>query len=194
MAKFSLYNIPLKTLSSDKQVFEYELDKNFFDAIDGDEVKKGNVKAKVVVRKISSGFELNFTLKGVVQIPCNRCLDDMDQEVDCQDRLVVKLGEEYSEESDDIVIIPEEDGEINVSWFMYEFIALNIPIKHVHEPGECNKTMSSKLRKHRAVNVDEDDADDVLDDDADFEESDDVTNDSIDPRWEGLKQINFDEN
>lgn len=193
MAKFSLYNIPLKTLSSSKNVFDYELDNKYFDAIDGDEVKKGNVKAKVVVRKISSGYELNFTMKGVVQVPCDRCLDDMNLDVDCQERLIVKLGTEYSEESNDIVIIPEEDGEINVSWFIYEFIALNIPIKHVHEQGECNKTMSSKLRKHRAVNLD-DDSDDGLDDDSDYEESDDNSNENIDPRWEGLRQINFDEN
>lgn len=193
MAKFSLYNIPLKTLSSGKNVFDYELDSKYFDAIDGDEVKKGNVKAKVVVKKISSGYELNFTLKGVVQVPCDRCLDDMDLDVDCQDRLIVKLGAEYSEESDEIVIIPEEDGEINVAWFLYEFIALNIPIKHVHEPGECNKTMSSKLRKHRAVNID-DDADDGLDDNTDFETSDEPINENIDPRWEGLKGVNFDDN
>lgn len=192
MAKFSLYNIPLKSLSSGKNVFEYELDKNYFEAIDGDEVKKGNVKATVVVKKISSGYELNFTLKGVVQVPCDRCLEDMNQEIDYHDRLMVKLGEEYSEESDEIVIIPEEDGEINVSWFLYEFIVLNIPIKHVHESGECNKTMSSKLRKHRAVNIDEEDND--LEDNMGFEDSDDTANENIDPRWEGLKGISFDEN
>lgn len=38
-----------------------------------------------------------------------------------------------------MVIVPEEDGYINVAWFMYEFIALSIPMKHVHAPGNVIK-------------------------------------------------------
>lgn len=193
VAKFSLYKIPLKSLSSNKNTFEYVLDRKFFEDIDGDEVKKGNVKVELIVKKTSSAFEFNFNLKGVVQVPCNRCMDDMDQEIDSQNKLIVKLGKEYSEESDEIVVIPEDDGEINIAWFLYEFVALNIPIKHVHEPGSCNKTISSKLRKHRAVSSD-DDGEDLDDNTADIDESVDSTSDTIDPRWEGLKEINFDEN
>lgn len=195
MAKFSLYNISLKNLSQGTHTYDYELDRKFFDAIDGEEVRKGNVKVEVVVKKTSSTYEFNFYLKGVVQVPCNRCLDDLDLEIDSQNRLIVKLGKEYSEESDEIIIIPEDEGEINIAWFLYEFIALNIPIKHVHAPGECNRTMSTKLRKHRAVVKDDDDDsddDDVLDGDGDdFAEEDTPSND---PRWDALKGLNLDEN
>ncbi|MEA4903496.1 MAG: DUF177 domain-containing protein, partial [Petrimonas sp.] len=60
MAKFSLYNIPLKNLSQGKHTYEYELDRKFFEAIDGDEVKKGNVKVVLTVKKTSSTYEFNF--------------------------------------------------------------------------------------------------------------------------------------
>ncbi|WP_352421444.1 DUF177 domain-containing protein [Proteiniphilum sp.] len=192
MAKFSLYNISLKNLSEGVHTFEYELDRKFFEAIDGDEVRKGNVKVTVNLRKTSSTFEFNFDLKGVVQVPCTRCLDDMNLDVDTQSRLIVKFGKEYSEESDEIVIIPEEEGEINIAWFLYEFIALTIPIKHVHPAGECNRVVSSKLRKHRAVSTDDadDDDGDIQDDDfSDEEESQDN-----DPRWDALKGLNLEEN
>ncbi len=193
MAKFSLYNIPLKNLSQGKHTYEYELDRKFFEAIDGDEVKKGNVKVVLTVKKTSSTYEFNFDLKGIVQVPCNRCLDDFDQEIDSQNRLIVKLGKEYSEESDEVVIIPEDEGEINIAWFLYEFVALNIPIKHVHEPGKCNKTMSTKLRKHRAVSKDDDDeGGDMADDDGDFTDEEEIA-ENIDPRWEGLKGLNIEE-
>jgi len=193
VARFSLYNISLKNLSAGVHTYEYELDRKFFDAIDGDEVKKGNVKVAVTVRRTSSTFEFNFNLKGVVQVPCTRCLDDMDQEVDAKNRLIVKFGKEYSEESDEIVIIPEDEGEINIAWFLYEFIALTIPIKHVHPAGECNRIVSSKLRKHRAVSTDEGDEDEVdTDEEEDFtDEEDTPTND---PRWDALKGLNIDEN
>ncbi|WP_298648184.1 DUF177 domain-containing protein [uncultured Proteiniphilum sp.] len=192
MAKFSLYNISLKNLSEGVHTFEYDLDRKFFDAIDGEEVRKGNVKVTVNVRKTSSTFEFNFDLKGVVQIPCTRCLDDMNLDVDTQSRLIVKLGKEYSEESDEIVIIPEEEGEINIAWFLYEFIALTIPIKHVHPAGECNRVVSSKLRKHRAVSTDDDDDDDGDIPDDDF--SDEEESQDNDPRWDALKGLNLEEN
>ena len=194
MAKFSLYNISLKSLSPGTHTFNYELDRKYFEAIDGDEVKKGNVSVEVVVKKNSVTFEFNFKLKGVVQIPCNRCLEDMDQEIDSENRLVVKLGREYSEESDEVIVIPEDEGEINIAWFLYEFVALNIPIKHVHAPGKCDKTMSSKLHKHRVGSSDDNgDAEDTADGDDDFSE-DDSSSDTSDPRWDSLKGLNLEDN
>ncbi len=188
-----MYNISLKNLSAGLHTYEYELDRKYFDAIDGDEVKKGNVKVTVTVRRTSSTFEFNFDIKGVVQIPCTRCLDDMNLEVDTQNRLIVKFGKEYSEESDEIVIIPEDEGEINIAWFLYEFIALTIPIKHVHPAGECNRMVSSKLRKHRAVSTDdgEEDEDEMGDEEEFGDEEDPPVND---PRWDALKGLNIDDN
>lgn len=29
----------------------------------------------------------------------------------------MKFGSEYSEESDNVVVIPESDGELNIAWF-----------------------------------------------------------------------------
>ena len=192
VAKFSLYNISLKNLSFGVHTYAYELDRKFFEAIDGDEVRKGNVKVEVNVKRTSSTFEFDFELKGVVQVPCTRCLDDMDQTVDSRNRLIVKFGKEYSEESDEIVIIPEEEGEINIAWFLYEFIALTIPIKHVHPAGECNRAVSSKLRKHRAVSKDEGETDEEPEDEEELTDEGDPQ--SGDPRWEALKGLNFEDN
>jgi uncharacterized metal-binding protein YceD (DUF177 family) len=193
VAKFSLYNIPLKTLSQGTHTYEYVLDRKFFDAIDGEEVRKGNVSVTVNVKRTSSSFEFDFDIKGVVKVPCTRCLDDMNQEVDTRNRLIVKFGKEYSEESDEIVIIPEDEGEINIAWFLYEFIALTIPIKHVHPAGECNRVVSSKFRKHRAVSVDEGDDDNDGDtDDEDFSEEEESS--SSDPRWDALKGLELEDN
>ena len=191
VAKFSSYKISLKNLSQGLHSFDYELDKRYFDAIDGDEVKKGKVNVAVAVKRTSSAFEFNFDLKGVVQMPCSRCLDDMNQEIDSQNRLIVKLGTEYSEESDEIVVIPEDEGEINIAWFLYEFIALSIPIKHVHAPGECNKVMSTKLRKHRAVDGDDEAMDNGIDSDNYSDEDEPLT---TDPRWDTLKSLDLDDN
>jgi len=88
----------------------------------------------------------------------------------------VKLGAEFTE-MDDIVIVPEEEGYINVAWFIYEFVALSIPMKHSHAPGECDKEMEGKLNKHLRT----------MADDEDFEEENETC--EIDPRWNELKKI-----
>jgi len=183
MSKFELYNVVLKDLSTETRVYEYELDDVYFKKIDSEEVQKGNVHAKVTVQKKTTSFELNFLLDGVVLVPCNRCLDDMEQPIHYKESLRVKFGDKFSEE-DEIVIVPESEGAINIAWFLYEFIVLNIPIKHVHAPGECNKTMVTKLKKHISRSKEDDDVDVDFDDD-DLEVEDTTT----DPRWDGLQNI-----
>lgn len=184
MSKFELYNIVLKDLTSESRVYEYELDDVYFKKIDSPEVQKGTVKARVTVQKKSNFFELQFVLEGFVLIPCDRCLDDMEQAISYKEKLQVKFGARFSEENE-VVIVPESEGAINVAWFLYEFIVLNIPIKHTHAPGECNKTMVTKLKRHITRSKDDDEVDIDLEDDDDFA----VEDNQIDPRWEGLQNI-----
>ncbi|VBB48438.1 conserved hypothetical protein [uncultured Paludibacter sp.] len=187
MSKFQQYYINLKDLKTDSQTFEFTLDNVYFQKIDSPEVKKGNVNAIITVKKKSDVFELSFQLNGVIQIPCNRCLDDMDQPIQYKEKLQVKFGNRFSEEND-TVVVPETDGGINVAWFLYEFIVLNIPIKHVHPSGECNKTMIGKLKKHITRQKSDEEDDDLQD--IDFEDDEMETDETpTDPRWDGLQNI-----
>ncbi len=184
MPKFEQYNVVLKDLTDEIRVCEYDLDEAYFKKIDSPEVQKGKLKAIVKVQKKISSFELSFSIEGTILIPCDRCLDDMEQSISYKDKLQVKFGATFSEEND-IVIVPEAEGAINIAWFLYEFIILNIPIKHVHAPGECNKTMVTKLKRHITRPKDDEAGEfEALDDD-DFE----IEDTQIDPRWDGLQNI-----
>lgn len=187
MSKFELYNVVLKDINNETRIIDYDLDIAYFKKIDSPEVQKGNVKAKVSVQKKQNIFELQFLLDGTIIIPCDRCLDDMEQPIHYKEKLQVKFGDKFAEE-DDIVIVPETEGAINVAWFLYEFIVLNIPMKHVHASGECNKTMVIKLRKHITHKKDDDDDDNSS---LEFDDDDDILTDEIqtDPRWDGLQNI-----
>jgi uncharacterized metal-binding protein YceD (DUF177 family) len=116
-------------------------------------------------------FELHFLTKGFVTVSCDRCLDDMEQPIEADNVLTVKLGDAYSDD-DDTVTIDENEGILDLSWFIYEFIMLAIPIKHVHAPGKCNSAMTQKLEElSGAVRSGEEEAE------------------AIDPRWEKLKNL-----
>ena len=187
MGKFDKYKIDLKGMKNDSSSYEFVLDNSFFSSIDAPEVQKGKVHVALTVKRTAGVYELSFQTNGTVQVSCDRCLDDMDLEVTSTDKVKVKLGKDYAEEGD-IVVIPEEEGIINVAWFMYEFIALSVPMKHVHAPGKCNKAMVGKLNKHLRVSSNEED-----EWSADLEETlteiEEEVSQEIDPRWNDLKKI-----
>ena len=165
---------------------KYRLENEFFANIDGPEGQRGKVDVALTVKRTATVFELNFDLSGVIYIPCDRCLDDMELIIDTDEQLFIKLGHEYKEESDNMLIIPEDEGELNIAWFLYEFIALTIPIKHVHPYGKCNKDMSARLQQMSARRIDDED------DDIDMEFIDDTQEEEekpTDPRWDALKKL-----
>jgi uncharacterized metal-binding protein YceD (DUF177 family) len=188
LGKFDLYKVDLKGMQAGVQKYEYMLDNQFFININGEDVNKGRVKVTLTVTEHKDFFDFSFVLSGVVVIPCDRCLDDMDFPIETTAHLVVKFGNDYSEENDEIVIIPESEGIINLAWFLYEFVVLTLPIKHVHTLGKCNKQMTSKLKKHSAKSEDnEDDSFDLGMDDIIITDDDDSDEKGTDPRWDALK-------
>ena len=96
----------------------------------------------------------------------------MELPVETEDTLYVKFGEEYSEEGENLIVVPEAEGTINLAWYMYECIALTIPLKHTHPEGMCNPEMETLLKAHSAA-------------------SDKISGDEepVDPRWNALKKL-----
>ena len=186
VGKFDTYTIQLKAMTIGESEIEYHLTNEFFQLIGEEEIQKGDITVKVRVAKTSKQSELNFQLDGKVIIPCDRCLEEMEQPIHTTGHLIVRMGKEFKDDGDDIVVVPEEQGVINVSWFMYEFVALAIPVKHVHPYGMCNKNMSTKLREHI---VDSDSLEDTVDIDDDNVIVPLEDNETTDPRWDALKKL-----
>ena len=165
--------IDLKGLQEGLTILEYTLDDTYFQEIESSEISAGQVHVKVEIRKTRMFWELMLHTEGLVTIPCNLCMDDMEQPIAADNRLVVKLGEENNED-DELVIVDEDEGILDLSWYIYEFIALAIPIRHVHAPGKCNAAMMKVLEEHSTDRS-----------------SDEESTTSVDPRWEKLKNIKF---
>ena len=172
MCSLETYKIDLKGLKEDETVLDFDLHDDFFQSLDGSQLEHGALHVSVSIRKMTGFFELLFHTEGSVTVSCDRCLDDMEQPISTDNRMMVKLGDTYSDE-DDTVTIDENEGILDLSWFIYEFIMLAIPIKHVHAPGKCNSAMTQKLEElSGAVRSGEEEADAP-----------------IDPRWEALKKL-----
>ena len=112
MDKAETYIIPLKDLSLGNHEYDFLLEDEFFERIDAPEVKKGSVKVNVSLKKTSHSFEISFYSKGFVYVPCDRCLEDMKQEIETENQLVVKFGDAYEEVDETLIVVPEYPGEI----------------------------------------------------------------------------------
>ena len=146
MCSLELTKIDLKGMKEEANRLDFDLTDDFFQALDGSQLEHGTLHVSVSIRKMAGFFELQFHTEGHVTVTCDRCLDDMEQPIETDNRLLVRLGDTYSED-DDTVTIDENEGILDASWFIYEFIMLAIPIKHVHAPGKCNSAMTQKLEE-----------------------------------------------
>ena len=171
MCSLELFKIDLEGLTEEVTALEWNLDKDFFDALDQTEVEGGALHVSLSIRKASGFFELQFHTVGTVDITCDRCLDLMEQPIETDNQLVVKLGT-ATPEDDDTVTVDENEGILDTSWYIYEFIALAIPIQHVHATGKCNPAMTKALEELSADRS-----------------GDEESTQAIDPRWEALKKL-----
>ena len=170
MCQTELYKIDLKGLTQEVTPLEYQLDDQFFQSIEEAQVQGGSLHVSGSIRKAIGFFELELHTNGIVRIPCDRCLDLMDQPIDTDLRLTIKLGTE-PEEGDDYIVVDERDATLDTSWYIYESIVLAVPIQHVHQPGHCNVAMSEKLQELSTARSSDADAND------------------IDPRWQALAKL-----
>lgn len=166
MACLNEMAISLRLLEEDLTVFSYQLDDAFYKSIDQQEIKGGLVHATVTIKKVVDAYDITLQQQGEVQIECQRCLENMIHLVDSVDHLVVKYGTDQTEETDELVVLRDNDT-FQVGWYLFEFAALTIPICPVHPEGECDPEMEAKLQEY-----------------APTEDSD-----RIDPRWEQLKSL-----
>lgn len=194
MGKFTEYKLPLKGLSKGTHTFEYHLGKAFFVNMESNDVHDADLAVVLTVDYNGEFYVLDFDIKGEVVLICDRCLDDLHYPIEATYHIVVKYGEEYKDDSDEVLEIPAGDAYLNVAYMLYDTVELAIPIKHVHPLGKCNRQMSALLKKHRAHGSDEDsELENELIDEMDNMDAESQDN-APDPRWDALKKLNDDNN
>lgn len=147
MGKFSAYNLPLKTLTEGTHEFDYRLDKQFFVNMENSDVRDADLAVHLTVTHRNALYSLHFHITGPLTLLCDRCLDDLVIDIDTTYDINVEYGDDYNDESDDLLIIPESDSNLNVSYMLYDTVVLAIPIKHVHPLGKCNRQMRRPAQK-----------------------------------------------
>lgn len=167
------YRLPFKGLEEGSHQYSFDLPGLFFEHFSSTEIRTGNLTAEVELIKRSSFLELQFHVEGFVEVVCDRCLEYYKQPIQTDARLFVKFGELFREESEELVIIPVSETELDLSHYLYEFVLLGIPYRKVHPEDEkgnpgCDPDM---LRRLKELSVE--------------------TEEQPDPRWDKLKELNI---
>ena len=141
----------------------------FFDQVEDTEIRDGKVSVTVTMAKEERMMDLHFVITGTVKVSCDRCNELMDVAVNGNERLIVKYGDRYYEESEDVQIIPETAHQFDLSPFIYEYIHLLVPIRRVHLENAAGKSQCDPVILQKLKELSEHHA--------------------KDPRWETLNQL-----
>lgn len=169
MNRLKEYNIQFVGLEPGNHQFEFEVNDSFFEHFEFSLIQHGRVHVEVELEKMERMMIFNINLSGEVLVICDRCTDEFNYQLEGTEKLIVKLGAEYFEESEDVVVIPETEYQFELAPYIYEYIHLALPARLLHPDDEngnstCDPDMLKRLETL-------------------------APSDAVDPRWEALKNL-----
>ena len=151
------FTIPLSGLKEGHHTFEFDIDKKFFDLFEESEIREGDLAAVAEVEKMPAHYEFAVRICGSVIVCCDRCLEMFEYPVETENHFLVKYGPVHDDSDPDIITLSQNEFELDLKQYFYEFIHLALPIKKVHPVDQygistCNPDMISKLKEHLIEN------------------------------------------
>lgn len=174
MDKLKNYNIGFSGLKNGKHEFEFCINQEFFDLFETEkEFSDANIVSKVLLDKHSTFLDFIISIKGNVELTCDISNEKFDYPIENQIKVLVKFGEEYDDNNEDIITISHNDSEFNIAQLIYEAVVLAIPMKKIAPNTLNNKEYQSLLDKYSPQ----------------IENDNEEESQEIDPRWEILNKL-----
>ena len=166
-------------LKQGKHQFKYEIDNAFFENFGFDEFNSSSMTIDAQLDKRNTIMDLFLTATGSVNVNCDVTNEPFDLDIDTSMDLVIKFGEAFNDDNEELLILSHGDYEFNISQYVYEMLVLSIPHKLVHPGVEDGSLESDVLDKLNELSV---------------SSPEDNKSEEIDPRWEALKKLKTDNN
>jgi uncharacterized protein len=165
------YTIPLSGLKEGRHIFDFEINKEFFEQFEESEIQEGSLTAHVEMDRRKTHLDLLIKIRGKVLVCCDRCLEMFLQPIESENRLLVKFGKDDGNRDPDILLLDPGEHELDMKQDLYEYILLALPIKKIHPIDQngmstCSPEMLKKLKEHMVEKEPE-----------------------ADPRWDELKKL-----
>ena len=148
--------------------YDFNLGKEFFERFENEELCDGKVHIAAVLEKNERVMMFKFGLDGEVTTRCDRCLGEIKVPIKGQECLNLRLSDTETSDDEDVAILPEGAFEIELAQWLYEYVAVRIPMQHIHPEGECDSEVTKYIGKEEEAKQSEEE---------------------IDPRWAALKEL-----
>jgi uncharacterized metal-binding protein YceD (DUF177 family) len=176
MSKTKDYLIPFVGLKLGKHHFEYQVSNEFFEIFEYNEYNNSDIKVKLVLEKKSTMLELSFKHKGTVNVPCDLTSEDFDLPIKGKMKLIVRFGETFNNDNEELLILPHGEFEIDSAQYIYEMIVLSVPLRRVHPGIKDGSLKTEALTKLNELSKKE-------------QKKENKEEENTDPRWDKLKKL-----
>jgi len=172
-----IYN-PFCWVETWRASFDFTIDNTFFEHFEYDEFNGATISLDVLLDKKTTFMEFTLTYKGDVNVNCDVTNESYNESVAGSYHFIVKFGDDFNDENEDLLQIPHGSYEVNIQQFIYESIILNLPSRRIH-PGIEDGTLQSDIL----------DKLEELSPKATKEDTEEPQQGPTDPRWDSLKKL-----
>lgn len=142
--------IEIKGLSKGEHRFESKIDGSFFEAYENDTIADADLDVVAVVNKGEGRIGLELRIDGDVTVRCDRCLADLVLPVAIECPFSVQFSSYVEEEDEqigeDVIVMDRNQGDLDISQLIYDYVNLHLPLKKVHPEGKCDPDMMEKMK------------------------------------------------
>jgi uncharacterized metal-binding protein YceD (DUF177 family) len=150
--------------------YGFTLTDEFFEAWKNEEIVGGKVEIAAEMERLERMLMIKFSLQGSITVPCDRCLAPLTLPIEGTEQLCVRFSDTETTDDEDVAVLPEDAFEIDLSQWLYEYVAVRIPMQHSHSEGECDPEMTRYI-------------------DSDDEQDERPADNEPDPRWDALRAL-----
>ena len=166
----SEYRIVISRVTQSGIKLDYELDTAFFAAAPEGSVREADIDVHLDLYKVKEGIRTKVQLYGSIGTNCDRCLQEIDYPLNCTESLLYTTSQKLVDENPTTaILLEEEQTEIDFSQDLYDLSLLQLPHKRVCEDvnQQCDQDALEAIEQHQKT----------------------ANDDSIDPRWEALRDL-----
>jgi len=180
MRRKSEFLIEFEGLKYGAHLYEWEIGTEFFEQYGEVDAQQPSFRVHMELFKDTVMMVLKLRIEGTGQYDCDLCLNPLLRRFSLEHSLVVKPGGDEEDADDDILVLPKNAYELDMSDVIYQLIKVAEPVKRscdTAEPlAECEKEF---MQQYLATEVEEQPAAE--------EEAEDEP--EADPRWEALRKF-----
>ena len=123
--------VKLNGLASGRTVFNWKADVEFFEQFGNTDILAADLDVTAKVVNHGATVDVECGVEGKVTVPCDRCLDDLELDVE------TNFSEVYT----------PDDSSLDLSQDIYDYVCTALPLQRVHPEGECNPVTIKFLSK-----------------------------------------------